>query len=87
MDWSKVDPGLAAAAGEGHPRNVVVRVLVRVSRPPTSAEAVSAGLDPNAVADRPVFSATAPLLSIEHLSEQPWVRSVTLSKTLHPRAT
>jgi hypothetical protein len=86
MDWTKIDPALASAIEDiEHSADELVRVLVRVNRAPTMTEAAAAGIDLGADSDRPVFTATAPLVAVERLTEEPWVRSLTLSRILHPR--
>lgn len=84
MDWAKLDPGLARTLTSDEEGEVEVRVFVRTRRPPTIDEADLLGID-MIKSKRRVFTQTIRLRDIDRLSEEPWVQSVALGETLHPR--
>jgi hypothetical protein len=84
VDWAKLDPALASTLTSEEEDGAEVRVFVRTHRPPTAGEADRAGVD-SAKSKRKVFTQTIRLRDIDRLSEEPWVQSVALGQTLHPR--
>jgi hypothetical protein len=84
MDWAKLDPGLGRKVTSGAEGEVEVRVFVRTRRPPTREEATLAGVDVSK-SKRRIFTQTISLRDVDRLSEAPWVESVSLGETLHPR--
>ncbi|MFP1628035.1 hypothetical protein ACLB9X_23345 [Streptomyces sp. 5K101] len=88
MDYGKLDVSLAAAmdapGGDPDARNLLV--TVRLHRVPTAAQREvlrDAGVEVPAP-DRTVATGTVSRHGVEHLSREPWVRSLTLSATRRP---
>ncbi len=86
MNYAKTGAALASALSRvTEPSARTLPVFIRADRAPTPAETASleeiAGV--NGVAEgRRVFTATLSAKEVEQLSEQPWVRSLELSRPL-----
>lgn len=86
MDYRKVDAGLAAALDEVRdPEERGLTVFIHTAHAPEPAEV--ALLERFAISGirggRTVFTAILSMRDVAELSDQPWIQSLKLSKTLH----
>ena len=87
MDYQKVDAGLAVALAEADDAEArSLTVFVHTAVPPDE-EAIRTlkGFGVAAASDRQIFTATLSPRAVAQLSEQPWVQSIKLSRTLRLR--
>ncbi|MEW2373706.1 hypothetical protein AB0940_30705 [Streptomyces sp. NPDC006656] len=88
MDYRKLDAALGRAVGaaEGDPGVRDLLVLIRLTEPPSPAQldelrrAGVGGTDTG----RTILTGTLSRQDVETLSEQPWVRSLSLSGSRRP---
>ncbi|MFJ8162323.1 hypothetical protein ACIRBY_15520 [Streptomyces sp. NPDC096136] len=88
MDYRKLDAALgrAVGAGDADPAARDLLVLVRLTEPPSQAQLEQlrrAGVNGTA-GGRTVLTGTLSRRDVETLSEQPWVRSLSLSGSRRP---
>jgi hypothetical protein len=85
MNYAKTGAGLASALSRiKDPSARTLSVFIRTNRDPSADEMhLLEGAGVNGVAPgRQVFTATLSAEQVEQLSEQPWVRSLELSRPL-----
>jgi hypothetical protein len=84
MNYQKLDAGLAAAVEEEDDREAAsFTVFIHTDRVPDGeALRILKGIGV-AAGDSQIFTATISSRMIAHLSEQPWVQSIKLSRRLH----
>jgi hypothetical protein len=84
MDWTKLDAALAAAVSDEDAIETEYSVAIESARLPSPNEIAAI---PALCAHPPTrlsFTAAVSLADIKRLSEQPWVRSVSLGQRLTP---
>jgi len=87
MDYAKLDAGLAAALDDvSDEETQTLNIFIHAKRPPHPDEArclENTGLGSNAL-QQEVFTATVSPKVVGELSQQPWVKSLRLSRVLRP---